>query len=338
MKRKIFLLGIAALFLFFWPQSVFSAEGTFTVKTIIPGNQLDKEKTYFDLRIAPGEEQDLELVIKNNSPEQKTVAASAHSATTNDNGVVEYGEAEKQADRSLRYKMSELLQLEEKVVIEAHAEKTVKAHLKVPAEAFDGILLGGLTFSEEVPAGSGESAMIDNQYAYCIGVVLSENDKVIEPDLKLANVQAGQENYRNVIQANLQNDQPAMIQKLAVKGAVYQKGQAEALYSADNQELKMAPNSNFNFNIPLNGEQLAAGSYIFKGQAKAAGRTWNFEKTFEITSQEAKKWNAQAVEIKNSDKNFLDHLLIIGAAVLVTILLFFLLLKKLLSRNVPKDS
>ncbi|MDM8214288.1 DUF916 and DUF3324 domain-containing protein [Enterococcus hirae] len=337
MKRKIFLLGIAALFLFLWPQSVFSAEGTFTVKTIIPANQLDKEKTYFDLRIAPGEEQDLELVIKNNSPEKKTVAASAHSATTNDNGVVEYGEAEKQADRSLRYKMSELLQLEEKVVIEAHAEKTVKAHLKVPAGAFDGILLGGLTFSEEM-AGSEESAMIDNQYAYCIGVVLSENDKVIEPDLKLANVHAGQENYRNVIQANLQNDQPAMIKKLAVKGAVYQKGHDEALYSADNQELKMAPNSNFNFNIPLNGEQLAAGSYIFKGKAEADGRTWNFEKAFEITSQEAKKWNAQAVEIKNSDKSFLEHLLIIGAAVLVTILLFFLLLKKLLSRNVPKDS
>nr|WP_273715436.1 DUF916 domain-containing protein [Leuconostoc mesenteroides] len=72
---------------------VSASEMNFSVNAVIPTNQIDKEKTYFNLKMAPKQEQDVTVTLKNNTKKDITVEIGINTAKTSSNGVIAYSES-----------------------------------------------------------------------------------------------------------------------------------------------------------------------------------------------------------------------------------------------------
>ena len=192
----------------------------------------------------------------------------------------------------------------------------------MPKESFKGILAGGITLQEKESNGkkdakNGEGLAIENRYAYVIGLVLRLSEDKIAPQMTLQNVKPDQVNARNVITANLQNPTARFINKLGVKAQITRKGNSEVLFKEDKEGMQMAPNSNFNFPVALNGKKLEAGTYVFKATATSKDDKWDFEKEFTIDSKTAKELNDKDVSIESS---YTWLYLLVGCVLLILLL------------------
>ena len=207
------------------------------------------------------------------------------------------------------------------MTIPALSQQTVPLQLKLPAQAFAGTVLGGLQFMAKPDEKATTSGAVANRYVYALGVVLTESDQVVPPNLRVREVKAVSDHGHNAIQANIQNFEPAMLKDLTVAGKIFEGYGSKALYQTHKQQLKMAPNSNFNFKVDLNDEPLKPGKYRFEGIAKAAGRTWHFNKTFMVAQKEADDLNTAAVKKTPAQANAIDWrlMILVGLAVLLIV-------------------
>ena len=108
---------------------------------------------------------------------------------------------------------------------------------------------------------------IKNEYSYVVALLMRQTTENGSPDLKLQRVIPNQRNARNVIQGNLQNPNGTYLNQLATKTIITKKGSSEALYTDEQSDMQMAPNSNFNLSVPLKGDRLKAGKYTMKIEA-----------------------------------------------------------------------
>ncbi|MGY3778616.1 DUF916 and DUF3324 domain-containing protein [Isobaculum melis] len=320
---------------------VAASELNFSVIPVIPENQQDKQKTYYDLQVTPLTEQTLTIQLKNATDKEVTVIPTIKTATTNLNGVVEYGVSNSEPDDTIQYRIEDLVKsIEEEVTIPAKGTADLHLTVSIPKEAFDGILAGGITLEQKETTENKQekqdkeeaSLSIENQYAYVVAIVLNENDQPVASELKLKNVIAEQINNRNVISATLQNTKPKFQNKLLVKASVTEKGKKEIVYESETSDMQMAPNSSFAYPIKLNGEALKAGKYTLDLVAESKGETWHFTEDFEITKDEADTLNKQDVTIKKEDSNLY---LIVGGilALLAVAIVLYILRKKFKEKN-----
>lgn len=278
-----------------------AAEMNFSVSAVIPENQIDKSKTYFELRMKPGQVQELEVVLTNGLAHPVTVETNANTAVTNDNGIVDYSNKAPKFDNTLQAPFSKIAEMPDEITVPANGSRTVKVKVTMPRDPFDGFILGGLHFSEKDNGDkteSGEGVQIKNKYAYVIGVILSENDVAVNPDMKLNRIKPDQVNYRNVLKVNLQNIKPVILQSLDVDAQVYKDGDDEALYTTKQGALRMAPNSNFDFGISWNNQAFKPGKYRLKMVATSGDHTWKWDEPFEIKADAAADFNDKAVGLE----------------------------------------
>ncbi|EUJ63234.1 hypothetical protein MCOL2_03036 [Listeria fleischmannii FSL S10-1203] len=155
-----------------------------------------------------------------------------------------------------------------------------------------------------------------------IGVLLTENDKEVKPDMQLGEIKPSQINYRNVLKANLQNSQPIILKNLNIQARVTKKGSNKTLHETNKTDMRMAPNSNFNYGINWENQEFKAGKYTLHMTAKSNENEWKWTKDFEIKGDEAKALNNKAVELEK------DYTIwyIIGAILLGLILLILVFL------------
>lgn len=281
-----------------------AAEMDFSVSAVIPENQIDKSKTYFELRMKPCQVQELEVLLTNGLSHTVTVVTNANTAVTNDNGIVDYSNKAPKFDNTLKIPFSKIAEMPDEITVPANGSKTVKVKVTMPRDPFDGFVLGGLHFSEKDNGDkneSGEGVQIKNKYAYVIGVILSENDIAVNPDMKLNQIKPDQINYRNVLKVNLQNVKPVILQNLDVDAQVYKDGGDEALYKMKQSTLRMAPNSNFDFGISWNDEEFKPGKYRLKMVATSGNHTWKWDERFDIKADVAAEFNGKAVGLEKDD-------------------------------------
>lgn len=337
MKKKssilfsILFLLVGTISSILFPQAkVEASEFNFYVEAILPENQRDSGATYFDLLVTPGLEQDLEVLLRNDMSQPVTVKVVLAHAKTSNNGAVAYNDTETEKDESLEIALDDIMETEPVVTIPANTEIILPMELAIPEENFDGIVLGGVTFEEvvdeEEEADDSEEAgfSIKNRFAYTIGIMLRQNEDTVSPDLLLHQVFPGQRNYRNVIYANIQNTTPTLVNQLEIEAEIVEKDQEENLYEYSAESLQMAPNSNFDFAIPLEGEEMSAGLYTAKIGAQSSEDEWYWEMDFEITEEEAREYNEQDVSIERDNSLFLY--VIIGILLLIVIVLVIYLI------------
>ncbi|MBP1042607.1 DUF916 and DUF3324 domain-containing protein [Vagococcus sp. BWB3-3] len=324
-SKKIRLIFGVLLIALVLPQTAL-ADGTgnanFSVKAELPENQVDKDQTYFDLRMKPGEKQAISLVLDNPSDEPVSVTVQPNVATTNQNGEMDFSGSNTDIDNSLTHVFTDLISKEQTVELAANETKKVTFDLTMPAEEFQGIVLGGFyiykNVSEEEEKAS-ENVQIKNRYSYVIGVQLSMNDEEVTPEVVLNEIKPDLLNYRTIVTANLQNTMPTMIGKFKVDAKVYNKAGTELLHETIKEAMTMAPNSNFGFPISWDNQRLEPGTYLLKLQASSGDNKWDFDQEFTISATDSKKLNEEAVELEEAGINW--YLIIGSGAVILAVII-----------------
>ena len=99
-----------------------------------------------------------------------------------------------------------------------------------------------------------------------------------------------------MISATLQNFTPAFVNRLEVEATVKRAGENDVLYESSKEMMQMAPNSNFNFPISLEGDRFRSGNYLLDLTAKSGENEWSWTREFTI---DARKLNREDVMIDN---------------------------------------
>lgn len=317
----VFLVLLSFLALI--PLKVFAEEGTmnFYVTPDLPQSQVEGSESYFDLNLNPDTTETLALKLQNAIDDPIKVEITAHTAFTNVNGVVEYGKDAEDPDSSLVYSLDDLIEAPKTVELAGKETKTITLSLNMPKDAFEGFLAGGLRIVEvkddaEEEKEDGEGLAIKNEFAYVVGVVVSNSRNSVQPDLDLLDVFPDQLNYRNVISASIQNFTPTFVNRLEVEANVKRKGDDEVLYDAKQEQMQMAPNSHFNFPISLNGDRFRSGEYVLNLTARSGEEEWSWTEEFTIEADQARSLNREDVTIDSS-----PNWLLIGGIMFILCLL-----------------
>lgn len=342
LRATWWLLPLFALLLVFFPAVVQAEETlTFYVTPEFPESQIEGSNSYFDLNLAAGETETLALKLQNASSETIQVQVTPHTAYTNVHGVVEYGKDAQEPDSSLSYSLDELINPSEVIELAGNETKTIAVSLHMPDESFEGFLAGGLRITEvkekqEETTSSEEGVAIKNEFAYVVGVILSNTRDSVQPDLELLDVFADQLNYRNVISATIQNFAPTFVNRMAVEATVQRAGESDILYEASEERMQMAPNSNFNFPISLEGDRFQSGEYVLKLKATSGEEEWEWERNFTIEAEEARSLNRADVTI-DSGLNWWMISVIVLVMVLLGVVVYIIIQKRKMSEKEKQE-
>ena len=325
-KISLFLLLCYLCVTMLPSYEAFATTIEYSVRAIIPDNQIDNRLTYFDLRMEPGQIQELSLTVQNSSNEEIQLMIEPNTALTNQNGVIDYSHHEiEEKDSSLRYSFSELISEKQLVTVGANETKEVNFILEMPDEIFDGIILGGFYIYQVNKEEPEQTVMLQNQFAFVIGVKLSMTDLEITPDLALNDIQSTLINYRTAVTANIQNTEATIINNLDVSAQITREGEKAILYETSRTGLSMAPNSNFDFPISLENQPIEAGQYQLYLTATNGEQAWEFERSFEIDSEIASELNQEAIELETDNRLLLYIGIVVGV---MTVCMLGLWMKK----------
>lgn len=315
-------------------ESTQAAEGTspsitgFTYSLIYPENQMDTNLGYYRLKMTPEQQQTISLVLVNSGSEPITVDVALNGAKTNKNGVIEYADNEIENDASLTFAFEDLVTGPGSVDLAAGETKQVDLTIQMPETSFEGVIAGGVQLMKagqtEDADTSGGSTVI-NQYAYVISILLQESDVELTPELALNSAYAGQLNYRNAVYANISNVVAAYLNDLTIEAQVMAQGSSTVLYEAKKTSMRMAPNSFMEFPVTMNGAQMEAGMYTIHLTATSGDQNWSWTEDFEITEDEAQKYNERDVGL--SQETGIDWtlvLMIVGGFVGFVVIIFIL--------------
>lgn len=298
----------------------------FTYKVVKPENQRSSVG-YFDLRMNAGQKQTVEIELANGSDEEITIGVSLNGAKTNGNGVIEYGPSAIEKDKSLKYDFVDIVTGPKEVVLPPKTMIPLKLEIAMPASDIDGVISGGIQLKQQTKEEKDEKEKtgITNEYAYLVGMLLSENDTVVTPNLELNKVYAGLANYRNAVFVNFSNVQPAYLENMTVDVQIMKKGSEEVLYDTKKAGMRMAPNSLIDFPVEMNGDRMEAGDYKAHILVTADDKKWEWTEEFTITDEEADKFNGQDVSL--TQERGIDWKLIamiVGGIIAVVVIIFFI--------------
>lgn len=365
LTKRIVAIGFGIAAGFIINTQVNANQLTFSVEPVMPSNQIDTKVGYFNIKLAPNDAQDLTLKYSNNSKKAVTVNGQVTSAKTNSAGVVDYNAPTIAKDATLAYDMADLVDLPKAVSLDPGETKLVKVHVHMPNESLKGIIAGGLSFNDvskdrENQSGYSSGLSIKNIYSFQIGLLMRQavgdqfSDQEIATDgLKLNQVRAGQLNFRNVVNANLQNPLPIFMNQMVIDAQISKKGSSNILFNTVKSGIQMAPNTNFDFPIALgSGVRMTPGQYhikvtayslddkngqfktIVKGKIQSFRYRWIFDKNFTISGNQASKFNKSDVTIKKTDWLMWLLLAIVFLLLLILGILLWYLLKRRDEENV----
>ncbi|WP_225743801.1 DUF916 and DUF3324 domain-containing protein [Marinilactibacillus sp. Marseille-P9653] len=327
--KWVFILG--RILLFRAPNVAHAEDGVaFSVKAVIPKNQHDLNQSYFDLRVEPGQVQEVVTMILNRSDKEIIVDVALNDASTNRNGVIIYDDPEAVVYREDA--LTDFAMLEQtEVTVQPGETESVFATISVPEEPFDGVVLGGLRFQERrnVNDEESEGVAILNEYAYVIGLQLSQNDSELEPLIELTDVEPGLSNSRTAVIATLKNMQPMILRDLAITAEVYEGD--TLVKTASMEEVRIAPESSMDVVINWENYAIEAGDYSVELTASSEQGEWTFSEAFTITEEEEEEANEQAVVIventsnQNPDNMMPLYFIIVGLFVVVSIMLIYII-------------
>lgn len=271
----------------------------FTVQAVLPENQLNDRISYYHLLMQPDQRQTIAVKIMNNSEKKQTYKVEVINAATNKNRLITYDERDKKPDESMKLPIASVAKPKNKEVsVDAFSEGKAEINIQLPKESFQGILLGGVRISLKSDDTEEESKgmSVKNTYGYAIGLVLTEQDFAPvygETELKLQKLQPEIDYGSKVLEASIQNPHPEAMEKLTAEGKIVRKGQKKSLADNKLENVKIAPNSVFPFQVDWGMQEVAAGEYTFIGKVKGKTKTWNFKQDFTITREMAQKMNKQ---------------------------------------------
>ncbi|MHC5228512.1 DUF916 and DUF3324 domain-containing protein [Enterococcus sp. LJL99] len=303
----------------------------YDIQAIIPENQVDKEKTYFDLRMTPGQEQKIEVMINNTSDEKNTYEISINQAYTNAQGFIDYTDEDSILDQSLPYQIKDIVTYEKGVTVDAGVAVKYPITIKMPAESFDGQIMAGIKVMKKNE--DEEQSGIQNKVGYILGLNLTETDTPIKRELELVSVEPAVSFGKTSVVAKLRNPTMEAYGHLKYDVDVVNKKNDESIRKVTyDSGMQIAPNSLYDFAIDWDNRRLEAGEYeLHLTVTDAKENEWKFDEKFTITAKQAKEINNLTVD-RNEPKGFpMWMYIVVGsmlAILIVGIIAWFLYKKK----------
>lgn len=298
-------------------QLVLADSNDFSVTPVLTENQNPEVPSYFDLTVTPNQKQTLKIKIKNNSKESVKYKLYVNTATTNQNGIIDYSINNFEKDESLKLSLKDCLTLTEQLVdVPANSEKEVSLELSIPETPFEGIALGGITVEPTIEEGSDG---VNNIFTRTLAIQLTETAKEISPKLEGGEVKVSQENLRNNVKFELRNITPTIISKVNAEIAITKKGNKNPLFTQTKNQLNFAPNSKFNLMTEWD-KQFDPGDYTYSiNLTDGEGNKWSFSKKFKIEAEIAENLNKTSVDRKESffEKYFIYILVLLSILFIV---------------------
>ncbi|EMC0702293.1 DUF916 and DUF3324 domain-containing protein [Enterococcus faecalis] len=308
--KKVMLVLIFAFTSLSFGQLALADSNDFSVIPVLPENQNPDVPSYFDLIVTPKQQQTLQVKIKNNSNENVKYKLYVNTATTNQNGIIDYSVSDFEKDESMKLSLKDCITLNESVVeVPANSEKEVSLELNIPEAPFEGIALGGITVE---PIAEEDNEGVNNLFTRTLAIQIAESTTAIVPELYGGEVLVSQENLRNNIKFELRNSTPTIISKVKAEIAITKQGDKQPILEQTKEHLSFAPNSKFSLMTEWNG-QFESGKYVYNIDLKDdEGNKWTFSKEFEIKTEEAEKLNETSVdEKKSSVKDYLLYIVVL---------------------------
>lgn len=352
-KYSVLSLILIALSIFLPVSNVQASEFAFNVDPILPESQRKGQLGYYDIILEPGKTQKLEVDLSNATDEEVKVSVGITSAKTNDNGVVEYSPNDLPLHATQKNDLEKLVDYQKEVTLAPKSKERYSFTVKMPQEEFPGIIAGGISFqevdSDEKEKKDSEGMAIKNKFNFAVAVLMRQSEGISGTgELTLQKAEANQRNVRNVIRGYFSNDKPFYINNLAIDAGIYKEKDGKAIYSEKTENMQMAPNSGFWYNIPLQGEKLEAGEYLYKGTAygikdqngeytfgkdsegnpQKYQQKWDFEKKFTITQEAAQTYNKKDVDVLEATPNNTWLYYLLGAIILLLIITILLLIRR----------
>lgn len=298
------------------------AEVSYSVKKIKAANEINETSSFYDLGVTKGENKEIQAIIANSSNQPIYVKSQIFTAFTNENGTITYNTKPKSISKSLKFKLSDFATIEasdKRIEVPPHSEKTVTAFIDVPKDVPDGVMLGAWYFEKEnqvVENKEEQGIGIANKYSYSLAIKVTVNQEIEKPELKLKGVTTGLSNYRKAIQATIENESPGIISKLTVNAQILNEKNGELLYERKQEDMIMAPNSNFSYPIFLKDQEMKSGDYVLNVEAstndpKWPSQNWSWSQKFSITKEKAQQINQDALNDNVSSENN-NNLVLIG--------------------------
>lgn len=316
----------------------------FKVNPNIPDNQT-ANKGYFDLRMKPGATQEISVDITNTSDVPIEVTIEAYPGITNSSGTIEYTEITEH-DESMKYPFNEIAVVSEPVItIPAQTTFTSTTTIKMPDEEYDGMILGGLVFTK-VPEDEegGGSISLTNVYSYVIGVVLTENDNIVEADIDYVDVYPELAYSQSVIMHKIRNPYPAIADNLSLDIKIYPKGDESPRWTHTRDYFRLAPNTTMEYIqfLEIDDPDIQPGIYTSKVVITQSdtGKTWEFEKEFEVAKNKADDINKESITKEFAPQQQKQGIptwaiiLTIGIGILIVLLIIMLII---MIKNKNKD-
>ncbi len=287
----------------------------FSAKALLPDNQKNQGKSYFDLRMKPGQNQTIEVRVSNHSLKSMKIKIECNTAFTGSNGLIDYSENTKR-DESMFIDISDIVKLEKNhIVIPASSSVNVPLHIRMPDESYNGILLGGVRISQvedEQKLPDPKSIAIRNEYVYVIGLKLSQTNVVLKPELHLKYAKPILTNGHTAIAVNIQNAAAIDAQNIKLTVKIYKQGSDTPIRTVEKINISMAPNSNFDFPVEWQDQAIKPGKYRVDVMAESPDVHWEEEAYFEVSKEEASQVNEEAIVIVKTCPVWLKTIAIIA--------------------------
>lgn len=272
----------------------------YTVESIIPENQFDKKRTFFYLKMEPSQKQTIQVKVISTQKEPVTVNVAVHDAVSSSVGAIDYAQDKPKLDKSLKQPITSFVKVKDnlkQVTVKNYEEKIVDFEITMPDNAFSGVKLGSVRFLRKAEVKDKKKTGLVPEYARVIALMLTEDEETFNhgAELHLKKVDMTLSHGRKIIAATIQNDQPKVLQDMTIKGEVKKKGENKTIVKHEMENFSVAPNSNFDFEMPLGLDRFSPGTYVFTGSAQGDGRTWKWEEEFMIGKAQADKVNDETV-------------------------------------------
>jgi Bacterial protein of unknown function (DUF916)./Protein of unknown function C-terminal (DUF3324). len=273
----------------------------FSVRSILPESQINQKASYYHLKVLPGELQEIELEVSNTSREEQTFIITANNATTNSNGLIIYTKNDIETHESMKAPLESIATvLNSEIIVPAGGTEIVKIHLSIPVGGIEGIVLGGLEISQKEDGKVSEMGgmMIGNRYSYVIGIVLTQYEELLLSDildLELLEIIPEITNGRKILGAQFLNPEAQVKEEFEIYGTIRKANSTAIVAERELENVRVAPNSIFPFQLDWGMQEVQAGTYIFEAEIRTGQGIQTFSKEFVIERQQAYELNEETV-------------------------------------------
>lgn len=254
--------------------NVLAEEGNFSVRPLLPIDQLDNKIPYYYFPIKGGKVKTLEFVIKNHKNENVIIEVNPANALSNPYGNMHYTENDKTTFSSFltsNYKLAEVTEIKKRIKLGPKEEKVVSFKVKAPNDVNRGQLLGAIQFQLDVSSENKRTASPEDNAAfsvkvkhrYTIGILANFPEKVpSKVEIKGSSVDA--KNQIPQIMTEIWNVNPVITKDATLKYKVYSKAKKKEIFNGEKPLYSLAPVTSLKLPVEWKHKDFKEGDYLIE--------------------------------------------------------------------------